>query len=576
MKSYLLSIRWHRLATIAMLGLCYINCQAKKSIAEQLDFAIYEDFAKSQSSAQLYNCITQDDIDNMPDSVLLKYHYLGGLLNGDIQNFPKAIEHFSKAKRLCETKLGIHTIIYMEIMCGLGDEYSAMGENAKALEIFQEAIVKSMAIRDYARIPFCNLLIGLAECCETLGRFNEIPNHLMDAWFYWDKNEKPLATITYFPLWHLEQFYKRYSMYDEAIAVNDKILDFIISTGGDNHPELCNALYMRGCIFFDAEKRKEAIAAYERAISVANENGNSDFDILGHIYGNLIGSLAFEKEIQRCKEQLQTLQSYCIATNNSKYYANTVYHCALILEGLYCYDDALAFIELIPSDVLSTDERSQIKDMQNTYSQKIQLLSDFENLVKDQALLSVGTSDWYDVSYDIASAYMTNGNFQQCFKMLETIYQAYKSDPSNLDASPLYLMDGLLLVSERMENNVSFLKYALEKSDYLKTIKDAHQHYVIDNLNEIVVGQLRCQQLQGIDERLEQLEIFYRTQYGEVSNEYAVYLHNRGRAYQLQKKLDEAKEILLKSISTQNKVNGRPMERTVKYYFEVEQELGEL
>ena len=50
----------------------------------------------------------------------------------------------------------------------------------------------------------------------------------------------------------------------------------------------------------------------------------------------------------------------------------------------------------------------------------------------------------------------------------------------------------------------------------------------------------------------------------------------QGRAYQLQNKLDEAKETLLRSITLQNKLEGKPSERTFKYYMEVEQQMGEL
>lgn len=87
---------------------------------------------------------------------------------------------------------------------------------------------------------------------------------------------------------------------------------------------------------------------------------------------------------------------------------------------------------------------------------------------------------------------------------------------------------------------------------------------------------MKSNTLDGIDFDLEKIEKFYREQYGEASREYATYLHNRGRAYQLQNKLDEAKETLLQSITLQNKLEGKPLERTVKYYMEVEQQQGEL
>ena len=87
---------------------------------------------------------------------------------------------------------------------------------------------------------------------------------------------------------------------------------------------------------------------------------------------------------------------------------------------------------------------------------------------------------------------------------------------------------------------------------------------------------MRSNTLDGIDSDLEKIGNFYRVQYGEMSSEYATYLHNRGRAYQLQNKLDKAKETLLQSITLQNQLEGKPSERTFKYYMEVEQRMGEL
>lgn len=116
----------------------------------------------------------------------------------------------------------------------------------------------------------------------------------------------------------------------------------------------------------------------------------------------------------------------------------------------------------------------------------------------------------------------------------------------------------------------------MEKINYLNTLNDVPDNYRYNALNELVVAKMKSNTLDGIDSDLEDIEKFYRNQYGEISSEYATYLHNRGRAFQFQNKLDEAKETLLQSITLQNKLEGKPLERTVKYYMEVEQQLGEL
>lgn len=110
---------------------------------------------------------------------------------------------------------------------------------------------------------------------------------------------------------------------------------------------------------------------------------------------------------------------------------------------------------------------------------------------------------------------MMKDDFLQCFKMFETIYQAYLADSSNPDASPLYLMDCLLNLSTRLGDTSSFFKYALAQYDILSKMNDVPQEYFIECQNSIVVGQLRCRQLDGIDDMLNKIESFYREQYGE-------------------------------------------------------------
>ncbi|NPD82388.1 tetratricopeptide repeat protein [Prevotella sp. PINT] len=336
-----------------------------------------------EESVKVYQSITPLDIEQMEDSVLFDYYYLGGYINRELKNHSKTIEYLSEARKLCETKLGTHTIQYMDSMKGLADVYLEIGDNEKALETFQEAIVKSMAACNYGGQTFGNLIMGIVECYEKFGWFDEIPNHLMDAWSFWTKDEAPLVTYNYYPLWYLEQYYQRYGMYDKAIAVSDKIVDFIISKGGENHPELCHAFYMRGNILRNTDK-KEAIATYERAITIANANGNSDSDILGMIYGNLITALADEKEIHRCKNILAAIKEYSTSKNNGRFYADAAYTCALHLGQANCYEDALTFIELIPTDGFSADEQNLINNMRESYQKNREILLKFDDLVNSQ------------------------------------------------------------------------------------------------------------------------------------------------------------------------------------------------
>ena len=240
-KRTLMTNTIYRMAVILLsFGFCAFGGNAQSSIPERLNHVL--ETQDMEMGMKLYNEITEADLRQLPDSVLFDYHYLGGYLNSEIPNHEKAIYHLTEAKHLCDTSLGTHSGVYMEIMRGLGDEYIDLGKYEDALAIFQEGITKSMYMRNVASHDFGNLIMGVQDCYELLGWFNEIPNHLSDAWSFWYKDEAPLVTYTYFRLWRLEQFYKRYGMYDNAISVSQLIEDFIKSNGGNTHPALAEAL----------------------------------------------------------------------------------------------------------------------------------------------------------------------------------------------------------------------------------------------------------------------------------------------------------------------------------------------
>lgn len=190
--------------------------------------------------------------------------------------------------------------------------------------------------------------------------------------------------------------------------------------------------------------------------------------------------------------------------------------------------------------------------------------------------MKIGEDDWFETGHKLSSAYYLVKDFDKNGIVLTAMYKAIDLNKSIGADYYLWVISNLYGLSLEKEEHQDALRYAMEKIDYLTTIDDVPVNYRYNALNDLVVAKMKSSTLDGIDSDLESIEKFYRNQYGENSNEYATYLHNRGRAYQLQNKLDAAKETLLQSITLQNKLEGKPLERTVKYYMEVEQQLGEL
>lgn len=564
----------NRMAVILLsFGFCAFFGMAQKSIPERLNYVLENQ--DMESGLRLYNEIANDDLKQLSDSVLFDYHYLGGYINSDIPNHEKAIFHLLEAKKLCDTTLGTHSGVYMEIMRGLGDEYIDLGQYEEALGIFQEGITKSMYMRNTASHDFGNLIMGIQDCYELLGWFNEIPNHLSDAWSFWYKDETPLVTYTYFPLWKLEQFYKRYGMYDNALSVSNHIESFIKSKGGENHSELAEALYMKGNIFVEMNRPEDGIRSFQKAMEILNANGLDNSELFEMIAGNLFMALISSERFEEGDDVLRCIRNYSIS-NNTPSYKNALFSAANRLSDMLNYAKALSYSTILLASNITDEERSVIENQRNTILYNQEVVENLSTLESTFASLSIGQDNWFETGHKLSSAYYLVKDHDKNSIVLTAMYNAIDLNKSIGTDYYLWVISNLYGLSLEKEEHQDALRYAMEKIDYLTTIDDVPDNYRYNSLNDLVVAKMKSNTLDGIDSDLESIEKFYRNQYGENSNEYATYLHNRGRAYQLQNKLDAAKETLLQSIILQNKLEGKPLERTVKYYMEVEQQLGEL
>lgn len=562
-----------RVAVLLPSVFCAFMAVAQTSLPERLNRVL--ETQDMEIGIKLYNEITEADLEQLPDSVLFDYHYLGGYINSEIPNHEKAIVHLLEAKRLCDTSLGTHSGAYMEIMRGLGDEYIELGKYEDALAIYQEGITKSMYIRGVASRDFRNLIMGVQDCCELLGWFNEIPKHLSDAWYFWYKDETPLVTYTYFPLWRLEQFYKRYGMYENALYVSDQIETFIKSKGGENHSELAQALYMKGNIFVEMNRPDDGIKAFQKAMEILNANGSDNSELFGLVAGNLFMALISSERFEESNDVLNRIKNYSIS-NNTPTYNNAVFSAANRVADMRNYAKALTYNSILLDSNITDEERTVIENQRNSILYNQEIVEGVPRLERTFASLRLGQDDWFETGHKLSCGFYLLKDLDKNSTVLIKMYKAIDLNKSIGTDYYLWVISNLIGISLDKEEYQDAFRYANEKWKYISRLPNVSETYRYNALNELVVAKMKSNALDGIDSDLEKIENFCRVQYGEMSSEYATYLHNRGRAYQLQNKLDEAKETLLRSITLQNKMEGKPLEITVKYYMEVEQQLGEL
>ena len=127
--------------------------------------------------------ITDSDIKNMPDSTLLEYYYLAGVVAMENDEFGEQIEYLTKAKEICETKLGINNnvFVYFEIIKALGEACEELGKDDEAILWYEEGIVKGLpylqvndeTIQSY----FYDIFNNLAYIYEEKGH-NDIAEYL--------------------------------------------------------------------------------------------------------------------------------------------------------------------------------------------------------------------------------------------------------------------------------------------------------------------------------------------------------------------------------------------------------------
>ena len=553
---------------------CAFHGMAQVPLSEKLSHVL--ETQDMENGLKLYNEITDSDIEQLSDSSLFEYHYLGGYLNSEIPNHKKAIFHLLEAKRLCDTSRGTHSGEYMEIMRGLGDEYIELGQYEDALEIFEEGIVKSMYMRNAASRDFGNLIIGVQDCYELFGWFNEIPTHLLDAWHFWNKDETPLVTYTYYPLWSLAQFYWRYGMYDKALSVNDQIESFIKSKGGNNHPELSHALYMKGNLLVDMKRTNEGINAFYEGLSILRYNQMDKSETYEMIANNLFMALISANKIEESDKTLDDIKQYSTKSNRSESYKNALFSAAKQYADIRNYSRAFNCIEELLKQNITDKERTIIEKQKNTILYNQEVVDNLSDLKKDFDFLQTGSQNWFETGHKLSSAYYLVKALDKNVDVLNRMYKAIDLNKSIGTDYYLWVLNNLIGMSMDKEEFQDALKYSNERWNYLSNLIDVPKDYLFNSLNDLIVAKMKSNNLDNIDSNFEEIERFYRTQYGDVSSGYATYLHNRGRAYQLQNRLKEAKAALLKSITIQNKISGKPLDKTVKYYIEVEQKLGEL
>lgn len=512
--------------------MCYISSTyAQTNMSQRISDAI-----TSQNPDEckiLMKQITESDIKNMPDSTLFDYYYLAGFVAMETDEIEEQINYLTKAKDICETKLGInnYVFVYFEIIKALGDACEDLDRKDEALLWYEEGIVKGfpyLQVNDATlQSYFYDIFNNLADIYEEKGH-NDIAEYL--------RRSKILGDYI--------------GSFDYADGLLNEAIDLYVKN--------------RAC---------EAIKLLDKAKEIFKNCGTEGEEMMQPLYRAYLLCYAKIGDTKRVDALLRT-------KSEIMFYDDAV---------SYLIDDMNTVIShyvLIHYDVKTAEHYYQIlrKMIDDNNPQEVQMVSEIErhlqsykkvyseidSLENIKKTVPTFSYKWGIVSlqqanllYKIQRNEDANNICLEIYKMSTTLNE----DPENMHWIVLMNLSAYHLNNNNWDNAERYLNEQLAWLDSHNIPSDAEERGWV--YNGLCAAYMYRQNYVIAKEMIIKAEQILSPKYGLQSEAYATILHNKGRLLQLEGKLDEAKQILEEAIKIQIEVNGKALDRTIQYLDEV-------
>lgn len=276
------------------------------------------------------------DVQNIPeerlnmesDSIQYLYHYCyaGGLetVNGDKAD---KIRHINKAIQIRETKIGIFSSEYIELLWALGNDLENSDVD-KAICAYENALIKgqflfSMDKREpKVRHWYGECLTRLASCFEIKKYHTQVVQAYRAAFsLLKDQYDKDDAS-SYLPLYLLSCYYGQQRQdYEKAISVMNEVMQYIKEHEGEHNKRYAECLYSIAAYFGKQKDYDKTIVNYQKAIDIL-KNYSSEYDAdLRLNYSNLFLTYIEKGNIEKAAELRPILIDYYRHNNQEKEYA---------------------------------------------------------------------------------------------------------------------------------------------------------------------------------------------------------------------------------------------------------------
>ena len=477
--------------------------------------------------------ITDSDIKNMPDSTLLEYYYLAGVVAMENDEFGEQIEYLTKAKEICETKLGINNnvFVYFEIIKALGEACEELGKDDEAILWYEEGIVKGL--------PY------LQVNDETIqSYFYDIFNNLADI--YEEKGHNDIA-----------EYLRKSKILGDDIGSFD-YADGLLNEAID--------LYAKG-------KADEAIKLLDKAKGIFKECGTKGEEMMQPLYRVYLLCYAQMGDTKSVDALLRTKSKIIFYDDTISYLIDdmnlVISHYVLIHHDVKTAERYYHILRKMIDDNNRQEVQAvcEIERHLQSYKKVYSEIDSLENIKKTVATYSyrwgITSLQQANLLYAIQRNEDANKICLEIYKMSATL----EDDPENLHWVVLTNLADYYIQCTDINKAEHYLKEQLTWLDSKKNPANAEERGWI--YNQLAVIYLKGECYKECRNMLVKAEEILLPIYGQQSDAYATILHNKGRLLQLEGKLDEAKQILDEAVKIQIEVNGKPFDRTIQYLEEV-------
>lgn len=527
--------------------------------------------------------ISGEELLSYTDSVQYCFHYVyAGILDMvepvdiKLQNY-----HIEKALHICDTKIGIFNIEYIELLKTRAENAEEQELLDLAVSYFQQALVKGgflLERESNKRLRFekGTTLCGLGNVYVKKGYGKEAVQCFRKAHEIMKVDYASDDIMPMMPLFYTGIYYAQYKKdYKSSIMVWKELIDFLTSNGTVDGKDYYDFNFHLAADLVKAGLKKEGYKKYRELFELIKEKEGAYCQELESVYENyffLLYEMGLTTEIEEFKP---ILKDYYEKTNApSGQYAYSLYQVARILD--------------------STNQQKLLKQIE-TEIEKFPLKDQIQVLVELGRSPNTSANDAVSYSKQLLSLIekQPNGKEYPVYGIaLEMLAVNYEKIPDTSKALDTYLhlkefleqrnevdstyywatlgqLSGLYFDQKNYQeaiNNEELLQPYLVKL-YGKNAPRIGQGFNIIGLSYLNLGEYK----KAEKAFAKSLDIVERSLGIEHSHTmYATIIHNLGRLYMLEGKKDKAMDYFQKALNLQLTYEGKSDPKTIQYINELE------